>query len=73
MRRVAEDDETASEKERDRRHRDRTVRRPGEDPVLDEALMVLVDLIDLHGSPPGASPANSFDATEEDFLRSFFQ
>ena len=68
------DDEKEDEEESPRsRRRDRSVRRPGEDPVLDEALLVLVDLIDLHGAPASLAPGGAFEATQEDFLRSFFQ
>ena len=58
---------------RERRRRDRAERRPGADPVLDEALLVLVDLVDLHGPPASLSPDGSRESMEEDFLRSFFQ
>ena len=34
---------------------------------------MLVDLIDLHGAPASLAPGGAFEATQEDFLRSFFQ
>jgi carboxyl-terminal processing protease len=63
------------DKEDDRRKKRRSAsepRVPGEDPVLDEALAILVDLVDLHGAPRSLSGAGS-SAPNYNFLDSFFR
>ena len=63
------DDEEKESPSARRRRKASEPRHPGDDPVLDESLNVLVDLVDLHGAP------ENLDANDAqfDFLRSFFR
>ena len=63
------------DKDEDRRRKRRTAsepRVPGEDPVLDEALAILVDLADLHGAPRSLSGSGA-SSPNYNFLDSFFR
>ena len=65
------------DRDEDRRRKRRSAsepRVPGEDPVLDEALAVLVDLADLHGAPRSLSGGGADRPSGGlDFLDSFFR
>ena len=63
------------EKDEDRRRKRRSAsepRVPGEDPVLDEALAILVDLADLHGAPRSLNGSGA-SSPNYNFLDNFFR
>ena len=67
------DEEKEEESRRKKRRSASEPRVPGEDPVLDEALAVLVDLVDLHGDPRSLSGSDKSRNPGLDFLDSFFR
>ena len=67
------DEEKEEESRRKKRRSASEPRVPGEDPVLDEALAVLVDLVDLHGDPRSLSGSEKSRNPGLDFLDSFFR
>ena len=69
---LPDDDDDRDEERRRKRRSASEPRVPGEDPVLDEALAVLVDLADLHGAPRSLSGAGS-SSPGYNFLDSFFR
>ena len=70
-------DDDNDDKDDDRRRKKRRSasepRVPGEDPVLDEALEILVDLVDLHGAPRSLSAPSPGRTPGFDFIDSFFR
>ena len=67
------DEEKEEESRRKKRRSASEPRVPGEDPVLDEALAILVDLVDLHGDPRSLSGSEKSRNPGLDFLDSFFR
>ena len=67
------DEEKEDEDRRRKRRSASEPRVPGEDPVLDEALAILVDLVDLHGDPRSLSGSEKSRNPGLDFLDSFFR
>ena len=67
------DEEKEEESRRKKRRSASEPRVPGEDPVLDEALGILVDLVDLHGDPRSLSGSEKSRNPGLDFLDSFFR
>ncbi|MBQ6103529.1 MAG: carboxy terminal-processing peptidase [Kiritimatiellae bacterium] len=68
------DEEKEDENRRKKRRSASEPRVPGEDPVLDEALEILVDLVDLHGSPRSLSgPERSSGNDSPDSFFPFFR
>ena len=67
------DEEKEEESRRKKRRSSSEPRVPGEDPVLDEALAILVDLVDLHGDPRSLSGSEKSRNPGLDFLDSFFR
>lgn len=67
------DEEKEEESHRKKRRSASEPRVPGEDPVLDEALEILVDLVDLHGDPRSLSGSDRARNPGLDFLDSFFR
>jgi carboxyl-terminal processing protease len=66
------DDDGKDEDRRKKRRSASEPRVPGEDPVLDEALAILVDLADLHGAPRSLNGSGS-PSPNYNFLDSFFR
>ena len=66
------DDDDRDEDRRKKRRSASEPRVPGEDPVLDEALAILVDLADLHGAPRSLSGSGA-SSPNYNFLDSFFR